>query len=292
MDLHQLRIFVTIADEASITRAAKRLYMTPSTLSSHLYALEVELGVQLFIRSPRGMIITPKGEILREKARDTLAAAHNLTLSAAALQPQLVGTVRIGLCSDPSALKIPDLIAQLQADHIGVRVALHTASSSEILTALSTHRLDVGFVYGSIDDAALISHALAVVELVVAMPIGWADRLQAADWRTLASHSWINVGEDCPFHAVLTAHLNRQRLYLDHTIHSPDDRSRADLVAAGLGLSLIERHAAEHACMAGEIAIGRQAALPCPLHLVYSRAQQHDPLVRGVADAIQALFAA
>ncbi len=292
MDLHQLRIFVTVADEASITRAAKRLYTTPSTISAHLQALEAELGVQLFTRSPQGMSITPKGEILRAKACATLAAAHALTQSAAALQPQLVGLVRIGLCSEPTALKIPNLIAQLQAAHSGVTVALHKTSSAEIVAALRTSTLDLGFVYGPTADPTLIGHALTVVDLVVAMPVAWADQLAAADWRTLADQSWIHVGDDCPFHAILSQQLQHHHLPLKQTVHSTDDRSRANLVAAGLGLSLIERPVAERACAAGEIAIGHQLALKCPLHLVYSGSQRYDPLVRGVVDQILALFAA
>jgi DNA-binding transcriptional LysR family regulator len=49
MDLHQLRIFVTVAAEHSVTRAAKRLFMTPPSVSAHIKALESELGVRIRI---------------------------------------------------------------------------------------------------------------------------------------------------------------------------------------------------------------------------------------------------
>jgi len=65
---------VIVAEEGNLTRAAKRLYTTPSTISMHIKALEEELGVQLFVRSNQGMAITAKGQQILDKARATLHA--------------------------------------------------------------------------------------------------------------------------------------------------------------------------------------------------------------------------
>lgn len=68
MELYQLQTFIIVAEEGSITGAARRLYTTPSTVSMHIRALEDELGVELFTRSNQGVTITAKGQQLREKA--------------------------------------------------------------------------------------------------------------------------------------------------------------------------------------------------------------------------------
>ncbi len=75
MDLHQLRIFVTVAAEKNLTRGAQRLYMTPPTVSAHIKALEDELGVTLFVSTAKGMQLTDNGRLLYAKAEHTLQAA-------------------------------------------------------------------------------------------------------------------------------------------------------------------------------------------------------------------------
>ena len=68
MELTHLRTFVIVAEEKSISQAARRLFTTPSSISVQIKALEDELGVQLFIRNARGMQITDKGDVLLLKA--------------------------------------------------------------------------------------------------------------------------------------------------------------------------------------------------------------------------------
>ncbi len=67
MELYQLRTFVIVAEEENLTRAAKRLYMTPPSVSAHIKTLEEELNVQLFERTPKGMEITEQGKLLKAK---------------------------------------------------------------------------------------------------------------------------------------------------------------------------------------------------------------------------------
>ena len=68
MELYQLRTFLAIADEANLTRAAERVHTSAPAVSAQLKALEEELGVRLFERTPKGMVLTPAGE--REENED------------------------------------------------------------------------------------------------------------------------------------------------------------------------------------------------------------------------------
>ena len=264
MELHQLQIFVTVTEEKSITRAAKRLYTTPSTISGHIKTLETELGVQLFIRTKQGMVITSKGEALRDKALTTLHAAQSMLDYAT----EETGTIRLGLCSDPVFLKIPALIRQLQH----VELQLEKSSSADILRDVAANKLDVGFVFG---DVASGVH-LADVELVVAAPKGW-DVI--TDWEALVMQPWISVGDDCPFNAVLG-----QRMACPQQIQINDDHSRYDLVVAGVGLSLLERTIAEQGVAEGLMSILPVEPLSCRLSLVYN---DHELARRVVALLIQ-----
>jgi len=75
-DLRLLLVFLTVADEKNITRAAGRLYMTQQTLSRQIRHLERTLGVDLFVRTTRGVDLTPAGEALAASAADLLTGVQ------------------------------------------------------------------------------------------------------------------------------------------------------------------------------------------------------------------------
>ena len=74
MDVRQLRYFVAIAEEGSLSAAAQRLNVAQPALSQHVIALEGRLEVKLLERSPRGVTLTQPGEVLLAHARSILAA--------------------------------------------------------------------------------------------------------------------------------------------------------------------------------------------------------------------------
>ena len=78
MELEQLRVFAAVADEGSFTGAARRLYISHSTVSRTITALEEELGVRLFERSSRDFRLTEAGEALLPQAQSLLAAAEKI----------------------------------------------------------------------------------------------------------------------------------------------------------------------------------------------------------------------
>lgn len=75
MELEQLRVFAAVADEGSFTGAARRMYISHSTVSRTVTALEEELGVRLVERDNRFIALTKAGETLREEAEHLLSAA-------------------------------------------------------------------------------------------------------------------------------------------------------------------------------------------------------------------------
>ena len=92
MELYHLKTFVTVAEEGHLTRAAERLFTSQPAISAHIKALEEELGVTLFERTPKGMQLSPAGAQLLAQAQRTLAAAGDFKLAApAGLRDQQIG---------------------------------------------------------------------------------------------------------------------------------------------------------------------------------------------------------
>jgi DNA-binding transcriptional LysR family regulator len=97
MDFRHLRAFLAVADESSITRAARRLNISQPPLSRHIQQLEQEIGVTLFIRRPRGVELTVRGRALLDQARRLHTAAETFLETARSAKRDLIGIVRLGV---------------------------------------------------------------------------------------------------------------------------------------------------------------------------------------------------
>ena len=286
MDLHQLRIFVVVAEEQNLTRGAQRLYMTPPTVSAHLKTLEDELGVELFVRTPKGMVLTDKGKFLKEKAEATLQAAQALVEHATDLQSQVMGRLRCGLNASPSFLRLAPLVQHLQVTYPGIDLELIGSSSGRIIEDLQQENLDVGYIFGVPPCASIAAQYLGTGEVVIAAPSQWADRLATADWADLAQLPWIGSDTYCPFES-LTAELFQQRgLAYHHVVHSHDEPTKAELVSAGVGLAMLERSEAEEARQTGRLMIWETDALYCDLHFAYVAKRRDDPLIKALCMSV------
>src|SRR2546429_1304575 len=111
MDLRQLQHFVVLADESHFTRAARRVNIVQSALSSSIRSLEAELGTDLFERSTRRVKMTAAGRALYEKARTVLAGAREAREAVAAVLGLKRGLLVIGAVQSLGAfVDLPGLL--------------------------------------------------------------------------------------------------------------------------------------------------------------------------------------
>jgi len=97
MDFRHLRAFITVAEEASVTKAAERLHISQPPLSRHIKQLEDELGITLFVRHRQGVTLTNAGHRLLEKARVLASAAADFYESAGQATRNDANRVRLGI---------------------------------------------------------------------------------------------------------------------------------------------------------------------------------------------------
>ncbi|MFB4830797.1 LysR family transcriptional regulator [Enterobacter hormaechei subsp. steigerwaltii] len=112
MDLNQLRTLVTVAETASLTKAASQLFLSQPAVSAHIKSLETEFNVRLFKRTPRGMELTASGLIMRDEARLALVAVSKFMNRARSLHATEI--CALGTISVPVILNLPQILSQLR----------------------------------------------------------------------------------------------------------------------------------------------------------------------------------
>lgn len=290
MELYQLRTFVKIADEGSLTRASELLYTSQPAVSAQVKALEEELGVTLFERGPRGMTLTRKGELLYAHARATLDAAARLKNEATQLQQTLVGEIRIGVHTDFGFLRIGELHSALQASHPQVRLHFEQSMTADILADIRRGRLDAGFFFGPCRDTGLAVLRLAGIAMRVIAPAAWADRVRDATPAQLADLPWVYTSRNCPFFALTEALLGPTGEVPERIAFADSEDAVRELVGAGAGLSIVRADDASRLAATGSIAVWNGTVPPIELGLAVKRQQTGQPLIDALRRAVATMW--
>ena len=123
-DWNRARAFLVTAEEGSLSAAARALAMTQPTLSRQVDALEQELGLVLFERAGRGLILTPSGLELLEHVRGMGEAATRVSFSASGQPQSIKGPICITASEAYAAFLLPPIINKLRAAHPGIVVEI------------------------------------------------------------------------------------------------------------------------------------------------------------------------
>lgn len=145
MELRHLRYFIAVAEERNIGRAASRLHISQPPLTRQIQQLEEELGVQLFNRTPRGMELTPAGELLLDEARNINAVIEQATERTQRAGQGKFGRLDVAIFGSAILDTIPRLLADFRETYPDVKVVLHSMRKEEQLEALRQRRISVGF---------------------------------------------------------------------------------------------------------------------------------------------------
>jgi DNA-binding transcriptional LysR family regulator len=239
MELYQLRTFKMVAEEGHLTRAAKRLHASQPAISAHIKALEDELGVMLFQRTPKGMILTADGLQLKDRADQALAIVDDMVSQAGKLRETINGELRIGINSGADSLRIPELFSVVKSRHPNLRMHLLQCMTGEVLNKLEDDELDAGFMYGVNSSEKIYTTELKNLELVIVGPIGWRGRLLAAKPAELDRFPWIMTPADCPFHTVASQLFKTYDLHPAQVVLVDQEATIRSMIKAGTGISLL-----------------------------------------------------
>lgn len=148
MELRQVEHFVAVAVERSFTRAARRVHVVQSAVSTSIAKLERELGVQLFDRSRQQIELTVAGERFLAQAHELLRVAGAAAESVASSRGRLMGTVEFGSLISYGPMNVAGVLGEFHREHpfVRLRLQLNQAGASAYLSALVDGSLDLALV--------------------------------------------------------------------------------------------------------------------------------------------------
>jgi DNA-binding transcriptional LysR family regulator len=287
MEIHQLKTFVAVAREGSITRASERLHLSQPAVSAHIKAIEDTLGLTLFERTPRGMSLTGDGIRLFAKAEQTLAAHRELLEEASRIKGSLTGKLRLGTASNASPEALGHLLTALSERFPDVEVALQHGTSLELLNGLRNGSLDAGFYNEAGEsDAALTTLEVGCFDIYLVAPPRLVPISEALDWKTLAELSWIGPtsGSCCGQAAENLFKLHQFRP--KRIINIDRESVTRTLIAGGVGVGLLHAEAARQAQLGGEAEIVCTAQRGVRVLFAHLAARGQDPLLSAVGAII------
>src|SRR5215218_4088853 len=147
MEIRQLKAFVAIADAHTFTAAAQRIHYTQAALSMQIKQLEREVGVPLFTRMPRRVVLTEAGERLMGRAQHILREHDAALAELAELAGAKHGRLRVGSASGMvSADSLPAILKKLKKAHTHADVSVISGTSEELVKKILAGETDAAFV--------------------------------------------------------------------------------------------------------------------------------------------------
>ena len=250
MEFKQLQSFVTVVQQKSFTKAAALLFLSQPTISTHIYQLEEELHTKLILRTTKSISITPKGKELYTYAMNILELKQRM-LEACSVESKRI--IHLGASTIPSAYILPQLLPEFGKLHEDIYFVMNQSDSQGIIDGLKDGLFNIGFIGMPCEDEEIICQPFCEDRLVLITPVN--EHFLALQPSGEAALSELlreplilrekGSGSEKLAEQFL-ASLGVQKEGLHVVARVNDQEAIKNLVAGGLGVSLISEKAAQN----------------------------------------------
>ncbi len=295
MEISQLRTLLNVAELGSLSKAAERMNIAQPALSRQVRMLEAELGIALFVRHGRGMVLTEQGRDVLRHASRVMAELDELRASASDHDTSLKGQVSIGLPPTVADIISVPLVAAFGKAHPQASLRLVSAYTGYLLDWLHRGEIDVAVLYDPRPARSLRSQPLLLENLFLIGPPGAGFSIARAfpfrelDGRRLllpsTRHGLRTIVEHCASEAGIT---------LDVVVEADSYAALKDLVRHGHGWTILPLAPIHEDIVAGRLT-GAPLIDPVPtrrLVLSYPGDRSVPRLARFAGEAITAIIKA
>jgi len=256
MELRHIRYFLAVAEEMNFTRAAKKVGIGQPPLSQQIRSLEEELGAPLFRRVPRGVQLTESGKVFLPEAQAILAQAERAKKIAQRGARGELGSLRLGFTSSAAFTRIvQDSIRVFRENYPNVKLTLEEEDTTTLLDRLSEHTLDAAFIRpGRNDPDGVQVRRLLEEAMMIALPSDHPIvKASASPLSALAKDRFLLFPRRAGpgfFDEIISA-CRRAGFEPRMGYEAPQITSVGNMIAAGLGVSIVPISIANQVCVAG-----------------------------------------
>jgi DNA-binding transcriptional LysR family regulator len=295
--LQQLRYFLAAVERGSVSGAAEACFVSQPSLSEQLRRLEQGLGVALFVRTNRGLILTDAGRLLVPRAERAVAAARDAEEAVREAGAIVSGTVAFGAFSTAHLHVVGAAIAEFRQRYPGVRLRIVSRNSTEIAEAVRRGELEAGLVALPVDDRGLVvGDRVWTTEAVYVSADRGRLRGAPRSIQQLAAAQLVLpealAGDDDPTRRQLRERAADAGVRLEPVVEVESPAAALDLVARGVGDSVVS------VSLIGELGLSDRLAwvsLDPPLHerfaFVTRRGSATSPAMAALIAAVEAHLA-
>jgi DNA-binding transcriptional LysR family regulator len=249
VDLRQLDHFVAVAEEQSFTRAARRVHIVQSALSTSIRMLEEELGTPLFRRGSRRVTLTPAGDVMLDRARRVLKDVRDAREAVASVDGLVTGKLSVcsGLiqCINP-LIDVVELLARFHGKYPGVVIELRQLPTEPSLEELRSERAEIALL-GLPDPmpagfaGSLIARDRLAFICSPTNPLAGRKSIRPAD---LQSQSFVDLTRQWYTRRQIDEYCRTVKLHRHVNCEVNEIATLFDLVHAGIGVGITARRPA------------------------------------------------
>src|SRR3984885_4899086 len=285
MELHPLRVFLTVAMERSFSRAAEKLLRTQPAVSLAIQRLEGEMGEKLIDRSAKDLLLTDAGQIVLDYARRFEHLQGDLENAMAELRDKSSGRLTIG-ANESSTLYLLDHIERYRAKFPKIKVQVRRSLSSKIPAELIDGDLELGILTYDPEDDRLVSRVIFTDHLAfVTSPSHRLASRPNVSITELGGETFFAHNVVSPSPPVGLREFQRAKVPLRMDLEVPTVEAIRKMVQRNQGVAFLPRMAVEEEVregVVGEVRV-KEMNVDRPIRLAY-------PARRAVSHAAQAFL--
>lgn len=250
-NIKQLEAFIQVADYCSFSKAAKGLYLTQPTISTHIAGLERELHTRLFVRNTKEVRLSEDGEKLYGYAKQMLDIEKKIDEEFGQVPNEDTHFIRIAASTIPSQYLLPKVLAKFNEKYPQNQIEILEMDSEKVVEKVLNHQADIGFNGTVLEKAKCKYIPFYVDELIVITPYNQKyqnllKKTKISDWITTEPMILREIGSGTRKMAekyLLKQGVNLRNLNIIANIANQETIKRS--VANGMGISIISRLAVQ-----------------------------------------------
>jgi DNA-binding transcriptional LysR family regulator len=234
-----LLYFQEISQTLNLSRAAERLGVSQPSLSLAMQRLELGVGAPLFLRSKKGMALTPAGRTLLAKVRPLLQSWEDIRSKAVSTHTEMKGTYQIGCHPSVGLYTFPQIVAELMKHYPELELQFHHELSRKVTESVISVRSDIGVVVNPVKHPDLVIKKVCEDQVTF-----WQAKDSAVVGGVLICDTDLNQTQE------LLRKLKRSGHEFTRRIQSTNLEMIAELTAQGAGIGLLPTRVAQRASRA------------------------------------------